>query len=61
MWLFELRTFRRTVSALNHWAILPAPGKNLNCRMYVGLFTEQYEARKLEDNNGQNERWTHKK
>jgi hypothetical protein len=27
MWLlgFELRTFRRAVSALNHWAISPAP------------------------------------
>ena len=27
MWLlgFELRTFRRTVGALNHWAISPAP------------------------------------
>lgn len=24
---------------------------------YVGLFTEQYETRELEDNNGQDERW----
>jgi hypothetical protein len=30
MWLLgiELRTFRRAVSALNHWAISPAPRKD---------------------------------
>jgi hypothetical protein len=32
MWLlgFELRTFRRAVSALNHWAISPAPDRGSN-------------------------------
>jgi hypothetical protein len=32
MWLlgFELRTFRRAVSALNHWAISPAPYGSFN-------------------------------
>ena len=31
MWLlgFELRTYRRAVSALTHWAISPAPGDSL--------------------------------
>jgi hypothetical protein len=38
MWLlgFELRTFRRAVSVLNHWAISPAPQLHFLQWMYTG-------------------------